>query len=183
MIDINTMKSYNISLIWEKNEVSNHVSIQENHLMKIRALIKDFLRARKVKKYYSTSILAAKIIQSLKRRLINVYATNVKILKIRFNRNVFTQHKLITKDNYVFEFITQKNLKLNLYATTIHALITNKLNSILLMNFEIISTKIRQNQLFNKLRKSSDVNTTSHDLNFNYANVFLEKYSIEDSRC
>jgi hypothetical protein len=182
VIETDTMKSFDISSIWEKNEASNRVSIQETHLVKIRVSSRKFMRARKIKNsIFITTILSIKVRQFSKRKAINVYAINVEILNAELDLNVLTRHKSIAASSYVFELIAQKDLALDLYVTTIHALVTSETSSISVANFEKISIKIRQNQLLERLRKINSIESTSNEINFDYANVFMRKYSVDDS--
>jgi hypothetical protein len=130
-----------------------------------------------------TTILSIKISRSLKRKTVNVYVITFEILTLEFDKNMKTHHKSMTKENYVFESIAQKDLAIDVYATAIHVMLTYDANSILVANFEEISMKIRRNSLFDRIKQMNSFDTSySKTIDFEYSDVFLEKYSVKDSK-
>jgi hypothetical protein len=176
------MKSFDISLVWDKNNSSNHVFIQKNHTIKMRATNQNSLRFRKILEDSWITVHAVKIRSSSRRKSINVYANIFEILSFDFEQNVSVRHKLIIKENYVFESISQRDSILDVHATTTHAVITNQTNFISLTNFEFFLIKVRQNQLLSRMKRMNSLKITSSDsLKFDYFDVFLDKFSVKKS--
>jgi hypothetical protein len=72
----------------------------------------------------------------------------------------------------MFESIVQKDLALEIYITAVHAVISNELCFLSVVNFEETEEKIRRNQLLGRIRRFDELGT-EETLNFDYAKVFL----------
>jgi hypothetical protein len=182
IIEIDIIKSFDIVSVWEKNEASDHVLIQSQHLVRVTVISTKSLRSRKINNNITNStVLALRTTRVSKRTSVNVYSIETTILKLDHKQNIEVHHKSMTKEFYMFESIVQKDLVLEIYITAVHAVISNELCFLSVVNFEETEEKIRRNQLLDRIRRFDELDT-EETLNFDYAKIFLEKYSMKNSK-
>jgi hypothetical protein len=104
------------------------------------------LRSRKINNnIINSTVLALRTTRVSKRTSVNVYFIETTILKLDHEQNIEVHHKSMTKKFYMFESIVQKDLALEIYITAIHAVISNEICSLSVVNFEETEEKIKRN--------------------------------------
>ena len=144
---------------------------------------KNSLRIKKIDKMnlYNVLSIKIKVIKIFKKSQINVYVDECVVLINDQNKNLTIKHKSLSKETYLFESINKKNLSTNLYLIEINALMINEINFVFMTNFEKIKIKIIKKQLLKRL-KSFNVFIINTTITFDYASVFIRKYTIVKSK-
>ena len=126
IIDIDFMKSFNITFIWNQRNKQNAVLIQNEHRIKIIIIKTDSIKVCMTTTFILKIILSIKIkIKSQSKiRKIDVYVTKTRILKNDQKINVSIKHKLLVFEKYLFESIWKKNNVLKNYLSTANSLTT-----------------------------------------------------------
>lgn len=144
LIETNIMKSYEIFSIWETNDDSDHVVIQDRHRIEVRFESRFSLRSRRI--LSRTSIILSiktKIQKSSRRIFVNVYFDASHVLSKEHEQNIEMHHKSFAKRNYVFESISLKNSVLKIYLIEVHVIMNDETSFVPMTNFEKSVTKIR----------------------------------------
>ena len=179
IIKMDFMKSFDITFKWNKDGSSNVILIQNQHEMKIIAEKNKFV---KIKQIFSISLatifffIKVKISRALTRHQINVYVFETCILENEYEKNISTKHKFLAKGTYFFESIRQRNEALGIFVVGFNCLTKDEVNSISMTNMSQIQAKIRENQLIERLKHLKISNLSVATINFDYADVFMEKY-------
>ena len=93
-------------------------------------------------------------------------------------KNVCIKHKFIIRGFYFFEFVRQKNDVLKIYFFVVNFIIRNDTTSISMANLNERSVNIRKNQLLKRMKYIDNVKQNLLNIvNFNFENVFNEKYA------
>ena len=159
--------------------------IQNKHWITVIVIKNTSAKSEKISKtiFFSTAFLLIialsikiKILNSFKRRQINVYAEKNRIIKSKHEINVSIIQKLFVSNNYIFRSIHKRNLIIESYLTEINAIIFDIWDSIFMTNLKKTSVKIHKKQLFERLNSYRSLNSISQTFtNFHHADVFFEK--------
>ena len=141
------------------------------------------------KKSRSTLIFTCKfsIISLIKRRIkknirdVIVYAVKTIKLSTSHEINIFIKHRLLSiEKKYFFESIFYVNMIIVKFIIAIQTIVKNHQNVISISNFELRFIKILKNQTFERFFTLSR-NARSIEINFAFADVFVEKINVESN--
>ena len=108
-----------------------------------------------------------------------VYAVKTVELSTSHEVNILIKHRFLsTEKNYFFESISHVNMAIVEFIIAIQAVVKDHQNVISISNFELRFIKILKNQIFERLFTLSR-NARSIEINFVFADVFVEKTNVE----
>ena len=112
IIDIDFMKSFNITFIWNQQNEQNAVLIQNEHRVEVIVIKTNSVKVRMTTTFILKIILSIKIkIKSQSKiRKIDVYVMKTRILKNDQKINVSIKHKSLIFETYLFESIRKKTM-------------------------------------------------------------------------
>ena len=181
------MKSFDICPKWERNGDQNTILIQRIHEMKIMTT-KSFIAPIKSVECSMITLTKSlsfkvKINKTPKRIQTNVYADEAIVLNDDQKKNVSIKHKFIIQKFYFFESVRQRNDALGFYFSVVNFIVRDDTTSIPVANLGERNVNIFESQLLGRMKYFDNKKMNQNFLNivnFNFENVFVEKYFGKD---
>ena len=182
ILSVFTLKSHDMIISWFSDQF--HV---QNHIVSVRTSTMQISKLKK--KSRSTSIFTCKfsIISLVKRRIkknirdVTVYAVKTIELSTNHEINIFIKHRFLSiEKDYFFKSISHVNMIIVEFIIAIQAIVKDHQDVISISNFELRLIKILKDQIFEHLFTLSR-NARSIEINFVFADVFVEKINVESN--